>query len=142
MTVYQKNMHYDADGIGDLVADIFEAQPEIVTLQEVSIANETLLARLSNAYPPQHLCRYSTSNGTAVLSRFEAVGSPICGHGLGLAAVPLETESGPVRAASWPAFIWWPNKMPQMRPISQGRSPGTFTISLIIADHSAKQLVE
>lgn len=120
LTIYQKNMFHRNSDIEGLARDILAVSPDIVTLQEVSIRNEALLDRLWDAYPNQHLCRYTPSSGVAVLTRFETSGTPFCSKNIGLAGVQVETESGPVWAmalhSAWPypgiqpgqvAWLYW-----------------------------------
>ncbi len=101
ITVYQKNMYHANSGLADLVADIRDAGADLVLLQEVSVANAAILTDLRDAFPHQHLCRYTRRSGIAVLSRFEpAGGNTFCLRGVGMAGLKVETGSGPVWAVS------------------------------------------
>lgn len=120
LTIYQKNMFHRNSDIEGLAQDILAAAPDIVTLQEVSVENEALLDLLWDAYPNQHLCRYTPRSGIAVLTRFETSGTPFCSENIGLAGVEVQTDRGPVWAMSlhsaWPypgvqpgqmAWLYW-----------------------------------
>jgi endonuclease/exonuclease/phosphatase (EEP) superfamily protein YafD len=128
LSVYQKNMFHRNSDIGGLAEDILAAAPDIVTLQEVSVENEALLDLLWEAYPTQHLCRYTSRSGIAVLTRLPTSGTPFCSEEIGLAVVQVETASGPVRAMSL-HFAWpFPGGQPKQsawlaRYLGQGGGP-------------------
>lgn len=105
VSVYQKNMFHRNSDIAGLAQDILAADPDIVTLQEVSVENEALLDLLRKAYPTQHLCRYTSRSGIAVLTRLPTSGTPFCSEEIGLAVLPVDTAAGPVRAMSL-HFAW------------------------------------
>ncbi|KZY47145.1 hypothetical protein A3731_07040 [Roseovarius sp. HI0049] len=105
LSVYQKNMFHRNSDIAGLAQDILAVAPDIVTLQEVSVENEALLDLLWDAYPNQHLCRYTARSGVAVLTRLPTSGTPYCSEEIGLALVAVETDSGPLRAMSL-HFAW------------------------------------
>ncbi|MEQ9257924.1 MAG: endonuclease/exonuclease/phosphatase family protein [Roseovarius sp.] len=116
LTLYQKNMFHRNSDIAGLAADILQAAPDIVTLQEVSVENELLLDLLWQAYPAQHLCRYNRRSGVAVLTKLplaqpEGTGR-FCSADIGLAGLRVETPAGPHWALSlhlaWP----WPGRQP------------------------------
>lgn len=119
LRVYQKNMFHRNGDIAGLAADILASDADIVTLQEVSVGNEALLARLAEAYPVQHLCRFSSRSGIAVLTRLEA-GDPICEAFVGLAGLRVETGQGPVWALSlhlsWPYPHSQPAQLDRLAP--------------------------
>lgn len=128
VTVYQKNMFHRNSDIGALARDILAASPDIVTLQEVSVENEALLDLLWEAYPTQHLCRYTSRSGIAVLTRLPSSGTPFCSEEIGLAVLPVETGTGPVRAMSL-HFSWpFPGDQPEQvawlsRHLRQAKGP-------------------
>ncbi|MGR3404013.1 endonuclease/exonuclease/phosphatase family protein [Roseovarius indicus] len=120
LILYQKNMFHRNSDIEGLARDILAVSPDIVTLQEVSVENEVLLDLLWDAYPNQHLCRYTPRSGIAVLTRLETSGTPFCSENIGLAGVEVQTDSGPVWAmalhSAWPypgiqpgqmAWLYW-----------------------------------
>lgn len=116
LTLYQKNMFHRNGDIAGLAADILETAPDIVTLQEVSVENERLLDMLWEAYPSQHLCRYSRRSGVAVLTKLplaQAAGpGRFCSSVIGLAGLRVQTPSGPHWALSL-HFAWpWPGRQP------------------------------
>ncbi|MEQ8898132.1 MAG: endonuclease/exonuclease/phosphatase family protein [Roseovarius sp.] len=128
VTVYQKNMFHRNSDIAGLAQDILAAAPDIVTLQEVSVENEALLDLLWEAYPTQHLCRYTSRSGVAVLTRLPTSGTPFCSEEIGLAVLPVETGAGTVRAMSL-HFAWpYPGRQAKQvewltRYLGQGAGP-------------------
>ena len=99
--VYQKNMFYANDDLTALAADIKATVPDLVFLQEVSVANEILLEQLRPLYPHQQLCRYSRRSGVAVLSRLPpANDAPFCLTSAGVAGMRVQTKAGLVWAVS------------------------------------------
>jgi len=110
LTLYQKNMHYRDADIAALARDIRAMAPDIVTLQEVSVENEALLDLLWDVYPAQHLCRYTSDSGLAVLTRHSVTGSPVCGQAVGLAGLRVMTAQGPVWALSVHLAHPWPGR--------------------------------
>ena len=115
ITVYQKNMLFKNDALAALAQDILETSPDIVMLQEVSVPNTALLDMLSAAYPHQHLCRFSYRSGVAVLSRLEPLDDPFCHRDVGLAAMRVTTDAGPLWALS--LHLSWPFPLKQARQI-------------------------
>lgn len=107
-TVYQKNMLYRNTALDDLYADIEARAPDVITLQEVSSRNETLLAKLAAEYPYQHLCRYRGWRGVAVLSRspFAPDSAALCEPAFGMAVALVQSSDGPVWVAS--VHMHWP----------------------------------
>ena len=104
-TVYQKNMLYRNAELPALEADIRAAEAQIVTLQEVSTANEAMLASLKDLYPTQHLCPGGTVGGTAVLTRLEPVaGTAFCGPNL----AALQVVAGEERFWLVSVHLHWP----------------------------------
>ncbi len=113
VTVYQKNLWFLLQDPREVVADILDADADIVTLQEVGPGSAPVLDALRATYPVQVRCPYAKVGGVAVLSRLpERPGNRNCAEGLGLVSVDLDTPEGPLRAASvhlhWP----WPHRQP------------------------------
>ncbi|WP_397543631.1 endonuclease/exonuclease/phosphatase family protein [Roseovarius salis] len=124
LTVYQKNMHFRDARIDEIARDILATGPDIVTLQEVSLGNEALLDRLWEAYPAQHLCRYTPNSGLAVLSRLPAVGQPVCGESVALAAMRVMTAQGAVWAVSLHLAHPWPGTQRAQIDVLRHELPG------------------
>ncbi|WP_323021764.1 endonuclease/exonuclease/phosphatase family protein [Pararhodobacter sp.] len=105
LTLYSKNLLATLADPAPLVADILETGADVVLLQEVSDSNAAILDLLRETYPHQHLCRFSSRGGIAVLSRWpgEAVQ---CSPMRGMAAMQVASPSGPVWAAS--IHLTWP----------------------------------
>lgn len=117
ITIYQKNMfHMNAD-IDGLAADILAAKTDFVTLQEVTIDNETLLDLLQKTYPHQHLCRYDDRSGVAVLSREQPVRQRSCGRGFGMAQILVDLPNGPHYIAA--VHLSWPFPKAQPRQLTR-----------------------
>ena len=111
LQLYQKNMLYKNDDLAGLEADIRAADPDVVTLQEVSHGNRELMGRLADILPHQVFCRFERVGAVAVLTRLPPVpGREVCGHGM--AAIEVEGPEGRVWLASvhlnWP----WPYAQP------------------------------
>lgn len=108
LTLYQKNLSFQLADPTPLIADIRATDPDVITLQEVSAENTTLLDTLADRWPHQHLCPHAPVGGVAVLSRHAPVehSTPVCATSL--AAVQISTPAGPLWVASlhlpWP----WP----------------------------------
>lgn len=115
--VYQKNMFHRNGELGGLAGDILAAAPDIVTLQEVSVENEALLAHLRDAYPTQHLCRYDSRSGIAVLTRLKPAGAAFCSERLGLAGLRVHAGDGPAWALS--LHLTWPYPLDQAGQVSR-----------------------
>jgi endonuclease/exonuclease/phosphatase (EEP) superfamily protein YafD len=82
-TLYQKNMLFRNDSLAGLEADIRDANPAIITLQEVSEPNLALLENLTDGYPHQLRCPGTRVGGTAILTRLTPVpGTDVCAPGL------------------------------------------------------------
>ena len=92
-SVYQKNLLYRNAELAAVETDIRAANPQIVTLQEVSEPNLALLARLKDAYPHQHVCPGGRVGGTAILTRLVPVpGTAFCAPGLAVMQVVAGLE--------------------------------------------------
>lgn len=106
LRLYQKNMLYKNDDLAGLEADIRAVAPDVLTLQEVSKANEAMLARLKNLLPHQIMCPYANVGGTAVASRLPIAEGVVARCGYGVAALPLQGPDGVVWAVS--VHLSWP----------------------------------
>jgi len=119
VTIYQKNvLHWNAE-LSLLAADILSAKPDFVTLQEVSEQGEPLLHALKTAYPYQHLCRFSSLSGVAVLSRLEPIDDGYCRIEYGMALITVDLPSGPHHVAA--VHLSWPfprNQASQLKLLS------------------------
>ena len=81
--IYQKNMLYRNDNLAGLEADIRDAAPLALTLQEVSDPNTALLAALSDVLPHRVHCKLGRRGGTAIATSLTPVtGSEVCIAGL------------------------------------------------------------
>lgn len=116
LVIYQKNLLWLLPDPQPLIADVRTRAPDVVTLQEVSPRNRTVMAALRDRYPYQHDCAYRAVGGTAVLSRWPAVpGRARCAHGL--TALQVETPLGRVWVVS--LHLRWPWPSPQARQVGQ-----------------------
>jgi endonuclease/exonuclease/phosphatase (EEP) superfamily protein YafD len=109
LVLYQKNLRYDNATLAELEADIRRADPAVLTVQEVSVPNEALLAALADRYPHQHLCKFAGVGGVAVASRLPPVpGSEVCAPGLAAMQVVVTDSQGerPVWIVS--VHLHWP----------------------------------
>ncbi len=110
LTLYQQNMLYNSRGNEALVREILEQKPDLIALEEVSLRNLAMLDALRAEYPVQQVCPFRKVGGVAVLTRDYALAERLhCVPDLGLAAVRVVTEQGPLWVAAvhlpWP----WPH---------------------------------
>ena len=124
LTVYQKNLWFGLRPADAVVADIRASGADIVTLQEVGPRSIEVAARVSDLYPTQIACPFSTVGGVAILSRFpDRADTRICRPGTGLVSSVFETPAGPVRAASLHLHWPWPhgqqNQVAALLPLLQ-----------------------
>ncbi|OZA17850.1 MAG: hypothetical protein B7Y02_02175 [Rhodobacterales bacterium 17-64-5] len=112
ITLYQKNLRFDNADLAGMEADIRAANPMVVTLQEVSEANQTLLAALQDQWPHQQVCPFGGVGGPAVVSQLPAVpGATVCAPGL--AAMQVVYQDTPIWIVS--VHLHWPWPYDQAR---------------------------
>lgn len=126
--LYQQNLLWNRGTLGaGWQAALDQAQPDALTLQEVSEGNRPILAALAVDYPTQVVCPFGKIGAPAVLSRWPAVpGTQTCVHEHRMAAVQLDHPDGPVWVVSlhlrWP----WPDgqgdQVRALVPVLQGLS--------------------
>ncbi len=124
-TVYQKNLWYRNPQIETVAEDIRVAGAEIVTLQEVSTANEPVLEALNDIYPTHLHCAFSQQSGAAVLTSFPASNvDPICSQGRGMAAIKVVGPEGPLWLVSLHLHWPWPyrqrDQLESLLPVLEG----------------------
>ncbi|MCT4609773.1 MAG: endonuclease/exonuclease/phosphatase family protein [Pelagimonas sp.] len=116
-TLYQQNLWVNGQDYDQLLDQIAQTNPDMITLQEVSQGNEGVLEQLRTQYPSQLLCR-KIHIGEAVLSRFPKVpGREFCSERDGLAGMLLETPQGPVWLVSY--HVSWPWPFGQAEQLAQ-----------------------
>lgn len=103
--VYQKNMLFRPADRAPLMADIIASGADIVTLQEVSRANQPMLEALLPQYPHQALCAANAVGAVAILSR-----TPLrdidCGRLSGFARAVTQIDGRDVQVVS--VHLHWP----------------------------------
>lgn len=105
--LYQQNLLFVRQDDAAWLSAVRGAQPEMMSLQEVSGRNLSLLSSLKRDFPTQVYCDFASVGGVAVLSRYPAVqGSAFCAGSDGMAAVQLDTPHGPVWLVS--IHLHWP----------------------------------
>ncbi len=105
LSLYQKNLRFDNAALTELEADIRAVNPMMLTLQEVSEPNLTLLEALKDTLPYQHVCPGGTVGGTAVATRLTPVpGATLCAPGL--AAMQVRTDDADFWIVS--VHLHWP----------------------------------
>lgn len=110
LRLYQKNMLFKNNALAALEADIRAADPDVLTLQEVSAPNKALLAAISDVLPHQLWCSASGVGGTAVATRLPPMpGQEVCLKGM--AAMKVTGPKGPVWLVS--VHLSWPWPYPQ-----------------------------
>ncbi|SRR6056297_405312 len=108
VAVYQKNLLFENDQVAALAADIRAADPDIVTLQEVTSRNASLLRELRAEYPHQASCALVRWARVAILSRWPVDGE-ICIEKQGLVGINVESPQGAFWAVSLHAYWPWPH---------------------------------
>lgn len=108
VAVYQKNLSFRNSEVEGVVHDIAGRDPEIVMLQEVTLAHRNVIyAPLSKNFSTWHWCAFASVGGTAVASKWPAVeGPPICSKRGGLSAVKVRSPHGEIWIAS--VHLHWP----------------------------------
>lgn len=123
VSVYQKNLLFENDQVDALRADILDASPDIVALQELTSRNADLVRDLRQAYPHQASCALTTWARVAVLSRWPVEGE-ICLEDKGLVGLQVVSPSGRFWVFSLHAFWPWPygqaDQMLQILPVFEG----------------------
>lgn len=105
LTLYSKNIWWRNQTLPALAADIRESGADMVTLQEVSAHNRTLLTRLAVDYPHQHLCPFGGRSGVAVLSKFP-IQDQMCSSQRGIAAAQINQAGQHIWVGS--IHLLWP----------------------------------
>jgi endonuclease/exonuclease/phosphatase (EEP) superfamily protein YafD len=105
VVLYQKNLRFDNAELVALEADIRDAAPEVLTLQEVSDPNLALLKGLQDLLPHQLVCPFGRVGGTGIATRLTPVaGATLCAPGL--AAMQVLREDRPIWLVS--VHLHWP----------------------------------
>jgi endonuclease/exonuclease/phosphatase (EEP) superfamily protein YafD len=121
--LYQKNMYYQNSDLAGLEADIRDAAPLALTLQEVSDPNRALLTNLQDVLPHQLHCPLGRRGGTAVASQLPPVaGATVCVPGL--SAMQVMFRDQPVWIVSvhlsWPWPFGQAAEVAELRPVLAG----------------------
>jgi endonuclease/exonuclease/phosphatase (EEP) superfamily protein YafD len=118
LVIYQKNLLFRDSDLAAIAADIVDAAPDFITLQEVSDRNRVLLDALAATYPTRQFCSLTRIGGTVALSRYPAIpGTATCVRGL--SAVQVETDEGPLWVISVHLFWPWPyGQAPQVEELA------------------------
>ncbi|MEM1374642.1 MAG: endonuclease/exonuclease/phosphatase family protein [Pseudomonadota bacterium] len=118
ITLFQHNVRATNSALEELASAIKDADPDVITLQEISLVNAGLLTRLQGDYPHQHVCSFGQLYSMAVLSRLPRTDRlPVCSPRRGLAAMEVMGPDGPGWVASVHLYWPWPY---QQRPQSDG----------------------
>lgn len=127
VAVYQKNMKYRNSDLAGLEADIRAADPQALTLQEVSQQNLALLEALADLLPHQHVCPSAGVGGPAVASRMAPVpGATVCAPGMAAMQVVWPGPQGDVPVWIVSVHLHWPwpysqaEHAAELRPILSG----------------------
>ncbi|MGB0959277.1 MAG: endonuclease/exonuclease/phosphatase family protein [Halocynthiibacter sp.] len=122
---YQKNLLFLMTNPSRIVDDIAETGAQSISFQEVSKYNGSILERLKPEFPSQHFCNFATVGGTAVLSKYPVIeGTQTCADRDGLAAMQVQTKTGPVWIVSihlhWPYPYGQAAQVTRLIPILEG----------------------
>ncbi|MEM9438209.1 MAG: endonuclease/exonuclease/phosphatase family protein [Pseudomonadota bacterium] len=112
ITLYQLNLWTDNRAHGQVLRQISDYDPDVITFQEVSDVTAPIFQALKQDYPHQVICRSEPLYGVAVLSRLPlGDGAPRCLGGRGFAALPVQLEDGTGWIVS--VHLAWPWPLPQ-----------------------------
>jgi endonuclease/exonuclease/phosphatase (EEP) superfamily protein YafD len=116
-------MFYENNDLAGLEADIRDAAPLALTLQEVSGPNLALLTNLEDLFPHQFHCPQGRRGGTAVASQLPAVpGATVCVPGLSAMQVIFRDEPVWIVSVhlSWPWPYGQAAHVADLRPVLAG----------------------
>lgn len=117
LTLYQKNLLWNGTDRAALLADIQAADPDLITLQEVSRQNALIVDGLKATHPYRLLCVSRGNGGIAILSRYPLITtgqSCSLGEGIVLARVDMP-ERDPIWVGS--VHLNWPFPYDQARQV-------------------------
>lgn len=118
ISLYQKNLRFAPRDLAPLIDDIRDADPDLLTLQEVTPGNEALLTALADRLPTQLVCPFARVGAVAVASRWPlAGGETLCVERRGLAGIRVQTPQGPVWLVSLHLHWPWPHRQPSQREV-------------------------
>lgn len=119
LTLVQLNLYYRNGHTDKVVRMIRDRHPDLVTLQELSSRNQSILATLAKDYPSQSRCFFAGVGSVAVLSRFPTAPgqSSGCVPNDGLAWVRVMVGDRPLTVAS--IHLRWPYPFGQVRQINR-----------------------
>jgi len=121
-TLYQKNMYYRNANLAALEADIRDAQPVALTLQEVSEANLGLLDALRDVLPHQLHCPDHGRGASVATSLSPVPGGEICAPGL--AALQVNRDGTTLWIVSVHLYWPWPYRQAdhaaELMPVLEG----------------------
>lgn len=114
IALYQKNLWYLNRQLDALEHDIRAQSPDMIVMQEVSLANMAIFDNLAASYATSLYCGGRGIASIAILTRFPRTAEDsICMESSGIAAVRVQAPSGPVWIVGihlrWP----WPKTQPQ-----------------------------
>lgn len=123
-TVYQKNLSFRQHEQAELAADILQRDTEIVTVQEVNEPNMAILEAIKTEYPTQAWCPFDFVGGTAVATKWSALGDVVCSDVGGLTTLKVQSPSGPVWLVSlhlhWPWPFGQDTQIEALLPVLEG----------------------
>ena len=116
VAIYQKNLLFRLPSTTPIANDIRDADPDIVTLQEVHPRNETILSELADLYQTRHLCQFGVVGGVAVFAKAPSVpGTAFCEPEWGFGGIQIELPDGPLWVLS--LHLNWPYPHPQPKQL-------------------------
>lgn len=110
LSIYQKNLLFFGASSEPVAADAIALGADVVAMQEHRPRGHVILERLAQTHPHQIECMRLRRTGVALASRLP-VSETLCEEENGLAALKVETASGPVWVAS--LHLRWPWPLPQ-----------------------------
>lgn len=112
LRIYSKNLLYTTPVEPALVADIRDAAPDILVLQEISQQTRDVLETLRADFPHQAVCPMQGWNGMAVLSRWPLPDAPRCSDIRSFMSVKVARPNAPFWVVNahlqqpWPDYQW------------------------------------
>lgn len=118
VVIYQKNLLFLDYDHAPLLQDIRRSGARVITLQEVSIAHDDLLAALSDTHPHQLICRGESIARVAILSS-DPILKRDCFDRARIAVAEVSVNNGEDRMRVASVHLYWPWPKTQARALDR-----------------------